>query len=76
MSYATVKSSSELLSQATRGGQDRKKIPAGEPAFRLASVDLLELDRPTTHLARFLPSLACVAVLALLIHCDCSKRQF
>ncbi|KAK9836134.1 hypothetical protein WJX81_004188 [Elliptochloris bilobata] len=37
--------------------QDRKKVPAGEPAFRLASVDLLELDAPTTHLARFLPSL-------------------
>ena len=70
-----MKSSSELLSQATRGGQDRKKIPAGEPAFRLASVDLLELDRPTTHLARFLPSLACVAVLALLIPCDCRKKQ-
>ena len=39
--------------------QDRKKFPAGEPVFRLASVDLLELDAPTTHLARFLPSLTC-----------------
>ena len=27
--------------------------------FRLASVDLLELDAPTTHLVRFLPSLTC-----------------
>ena len=39
--------------------QDRKKYPAGDPVFRLASVDLLELDAPTTHLARFLPSLTC-----------------
>ena len=31
--------------------------------FRLASVDLLELDAPTTHLARFLPSLTCGPVI-------------
>jgi hypothetical protein len=36
-------------------------VPAGEPTLRLASVDLLDLDEPTTHVARFLPSLTCAA---------------
>lgn len=39
--------------------KDRKKIPAKEPAFTLAAVDLLEVEKPTLHIARFLPSLRC-----------------
>jgi hypothetical protein len=40
-------------------------VPAGEPTLRLASVDLLDLDEPTTHVARFLPSLTCAAAAAV-----------
>lgn len=50
---------SDAHGEASERLQDRKKYPAGDPVFRLASVDLLELDAPTTHLARFLPSLTC-----------------
>ena len=36
---------------------DKKKIPADDPLFALAAVDLIELDAPTFHIARYLPSL-------------------
>ena len=36
---------------------DKKKVLADEPLFALAAVDLLELDAPTHHIARYLPSL-------------------
>ena len=38
---------------------DKKKVAASEPMFSLAAVDHVELDAPTFHLARFLPSLRC-----------------
>jgi len=38
---------------------DRKKVAAGPPVFALAAVDHVELDAPTFHLARCLPSLRC-----------------
>jgi hypothetical protein len=38
---------------------DKKKVLADEPLFALAAVDLLEMDTPTFHIARFLPSLKC-----------------
>jgi len=38
---------------------DRKKVAAGPPMFALAAVDHVELDAPTFHLARCLPSLRC-----------------
>jgi Protein ENHANCED DISEASE RESISTANCE 2, C-terminal len=37
--------------------RDRVKVPAGPPIFDLATVDLLEVDQPVFHVARFLPSL-------------------
>ncbi|KAK9818359.1 hypothetical protein WJX72_011272 [[Myrmecia] bisecta] len=37
--------------------KDRKKIPAPEPACRLSSVNLMAVDEPTFHIARFLPSI-------------------
>lgn len=36
---------------------DKKKVLADDPLFALAAVDLLEMDAPTFHIARFLPSL-------------------
>ena len=39
---------------------DKKKIPAGPPAFELVAVDLLELEEPMFDVARFLPSIQCV----------------
>ncbi len=42
---------------------DRKKVPADEPLFALAAVDLIELDAPTFHIARFLPSFKCARAL-------------
>lgn len=38
---------------------DRAKIPAGEPVFELVAVDLLKLDDPVRHVARYLPSVRC-----------------
>lgn len=38
---------------------DKKKVLADDPLFALAAVDLLEMDTPTFHIARFLPSLKC-----------------
>lgn len=38
---------------------DRKKIAADAPMFELAAVDHVELDAPTFHIARHLPSLKC-----------------
>lgn len=35
---------------------DRLKVDAGLPQFVLASVDLVAVDGPTQHIARFLPS--------------------
>ncbi len=37
--------------------QDKKKVMAEEPVFGLASVDLVELDAPTLHVAQHLPSI-------------------
>ncbi len=37
--------------------RDKKKIPAAEPVFSLAATDLLQVEQPTPHIARFLPSL-------------------
>ena len=37
--------------------KDKKKILAEEPRFTLAATDLLWVDTPTLHVARFLPSL-------------------
>lgn len=39
--------------------KDRKKIPADEPIFSLAATDLLQVEKPTLHIARFLPSFKC-----------------
>lgn len=39
--------------------QDRKKITAPEPEFELKSVDLVKLDKPTPHVARYLSSIRC-----------------
>ncbi|MEW5313170.1 MAG: hypothetical protein WDW38_004759 [Sanguina aurantia] len=36
--------------------KDRKKIPAGEPQFILASMDMVELPGPVEHVARFIPA--------------------
>ena len=41
--------------------KDKKKIPAGEPIFTLAATDLLQVKKPTPHIAPFLPSLKCVS---------------
>lgn len=35
---------------------DRKKIPAAMPMFDLYSAELVEVDEPMWHMARFLPS--------------------
>ncbi len=35
----------------------KKKVPAAEPEFVLAAADLLQVEKPTQHIARFLPSL-------------------
>lgn len=37
--------------------QDKKKIEAEEPVFGLASVDLVEVDAPTWHIAEHLPAI-------------------
>eukprot|EP00891_Asterochloris_glomerata_P006240 jgi/Astpho2/6240/fgenesh1_pg.00088_%23_51_t len=37
--------------------RDKKKVMAEEPVFGLASVDLVELDAPTLHVAQHLPSI-------------------
>ena len=36
--------------------QDKKKIPAAVPMFDLYAADLLDVDEPLWHVARFLPS--------------------
>jgi Protein ENHANCED DISEASE RESISTANCE 2, C-terminal len=36
--------------------RDKKKIPAGEPLFELAAMDIIMLDEPTMHIARYLHS--------------------
>jgi hypothetical protein len=41
------------------GGQDRKKELSADPVFALATVDLLELDKSTFHIAPYLPSIRC-----------------
>jgi hypothetical protein len=35
---------------------DKKKIPAAMPMFDLYSAELVEVDEPMWHMARFLPS--------------------
>ena len=50
----------ECLSLQVRGAnylRDKKKIPAAEPAFSLAATYLMQVEQPTFHIARFLPSL-------------------
>jgi hypothetical protein len=50
----------DLLGMQVRGAdylRDKKKIPAAEPVFSLAATDLLQVDKPTPHIARYLPSL-------------------
>lgn len=37
--------------------QDKKKIVADEPVFGLASVDLVETEGPTLHIAQHLPAI-------------------
>jgi len=37
--------------------QDKKKIEADEPVFGLASVDLVEVEAPTWHIAQHLPAI-------------------
>lgn len=37
--------------------RDKKKVLADDPLFALAAVDLLEMETPTFHIARYLPSL-------------------
>lgn len=37
--------------------QDKKKIDADEPVFGLASVDLVETEAPTLHIAQHLPAI-------------------
>lgn len=37
--------------------QDKKKIEADEPVFGLASVDLVEVEAPTWHIAEHLPAI-------------------
>ncbi len=39
--------------------QDYKKAAAGDPVFALASVDLVETDKPCFHIAQFLPAIRC-----------------
>ena len=39
--------------------QDKKKIEADEPVFGLASVDLVEVEAPTWHIAEHLPAIRC-----------------
>jgi len=41
--------------------RDKKKIPAAEPVFSLAATELLQVDKPTPHIAQFLPSLRSTA---------------
>ena len=53
-----------LVNSQVRGPSylsDKKKVQADDPLFALAAVDLIELDAPTHHIARYLPSLKCVA---------------
>lgn len=49
--------------------KDRKKVAAPEPMFSLAAVDHVELDAPTFHIARSLPSLRCVALGEIALCC-------
>ena len=37
--------------------KDRKKIPAGMAAFTLGAMDMVAIDSPVQHIARFLPSI-------------------
>ena len=39
--------------------QDKKKVVADEPVFGLASVDLVETEGPTWHIAQHLPAIRC-----------------
>ncbi|MEW5301210.1 MAG: hypothetical protein WDW36_004084 [Sanguina aurantia] len=49
--------------------KDRKKIPAGEPQFILASMDMVELPGPVEHVARFIPAVRqSGAPFSLIIH--------
>ena len=50
--------------------KDKKKVAAPEPMFSLAAVDHVELDAPTFHIARYLPSMRCAA----LVEARCVER--
>lgn len=39
--------------------RDKKKVPASEPLFSLAAVDLVECETGCFHIAQYLPSLKC-----------------
>ena len=39
--------------------RDKKKIPASDPLFSLAAVDLVECESGCFHIAQYLPSLKC-----------------
>lgn len=56
------------LSMSCLALQDKKKVEADEPVFGLASVDLVEVEEPTWHIAQHLPSIRWVTPLLLLLH--------
>ena len=43
--------------------RDKKKIPASDPLFSLAAVDLVECETGCFHIAQYLPSLKCALTL-------------
>ena len=49
--------------------QDKKKIEADEPVFGLASVDLVEVEAPTWHIAQHLPAIRWVPLHCICHHC-------
>ena len=51
------------------GAQDKKKIEADEPVFGLASVDLVEVEAPTWHIAQHLPAIRWVPLHCICHHC-------
>ena len=58
-----------LLQSSICDMQDKKKIEADEPVFGLASVDLVEVEAPTWHIAQHLPAIRWVTPPPL--HCIC-----
>ena len=56
--------------------RDKKKVPATEPLFSLAAVDLVECETGCFHIAQHLPSLKCAPTPCTYftghMHCVCS----